>query len=66
MTENTRLSIQSPIWNSALRGGMIGFGLCAVAVGAFYPPALALALLPIGWYGVARLLDAPIFDPADG
>ncbi len=62
MTENTRLSIQSPLWNSALRGGLIGFGLCAVAVGCFCPPALALAVPPVGWYALARLLDSPLFD----
>jgi hypothetical protein len=62
MNQNSRVTLTSPLWNPAIRGGMVGFAACAVGVGIVNPVGWALVLLPIGWYGVARLLDSPLFD----
>ena len=62
MNQDTFVSLTAPIWSPALRGGLVGFGACAVVLGFVHPAGWALALLPAAWWGFAHLVSLPLFD----
>ena len=66
MNQNSFLNLTMPLWNTALRGGLIGFGACAVGVGFVHPVGWALLLLPASWWAVAHVVSLPLFDPEEG